>query len=445
MFNQSILVSIQDAVYQINDLTQLQKEKAAKICKGVFNQYSIDDTDYWQFKQFACNFFYSIVPTKRDYNLKHVLVNNNIFDCIDSYCFTKSKKNGKAKEFRFNSEFFKLKDITSTDKTFTYLQNSNKSTISYYCPHYQNPDEYSKFSGDLQHYFEQNMNKLAFDNDVDDFIATIAAVDNTSLILNNEIVKDHFDINWDGKVYRYPKHNAIVDAQSAGKNLINYKDKYYIDTPESFIEKKVPQLRIAYCKSVFNIKSKRFYSGRNETNYRFDSNLTGLKKDLFQKAIFDGERLTELDIANAQFAIAAYLNPSLDYDFIWNAQNGTLYRYVGEHLNISRDEAKQLMFRVAFDKVKYTPEFNSLRKLFPKFMYWVDAYKREYGYKMFSNLLQRKESEIMIDGLLMQLMSKGYEVFTVHDALRVKQSQKEVIKQLVLAYFDSIGFKSFVR
>ncbi len=41
MFNQSILASIQDAVYQINDLTQLQKEKAAKICKGVFNQLTI--------------------------------------------------------------------------------------------------------------------------------------------------------------------------------------------------------------------------------------------------------------------------------------------------------------------------------------------------------------------------------------------------------------------
>lgn len=124
---------------------------------------------------------------------------------------------------------------------------------------------------------------------------------------------------------------------------------------------------------------------------------------------------------------------------------GILYSSIGERLGISDKEAKQLMFRVAFDKVKSTNKFNDIRKLFPKFMQWVDTCKRKHGYKMFSNLLQRKEAEIVIDGLLPQLISRGDEVFTIHDALRIKQSQMENIKQFVLAYFDSIAFKCHVR
>jgi len=51
----------------------------------------------------------------------------------------------------------------------------------------------------------------------------------------------------------------------------------------------------------------------------------------------------------------------------------------------------------------------------------------------------------MIDGLLITLIRKGYDVFTIHDALRVKQSQVAEIKSLVNEYFDSIGFKCHVR
>jgi hypothetical protein len=441
MNNKSVLTAIQNAVCQIQDLTPLQQEKSVKICKAMFNQYISDDTDFRHLKQFGCNYFYSIVPSKRDYKLKHVLVENNILDSSPYYSIEK----GIAKAFRFNPKFFGAANVTSTDSTFYFLTNSNESTISYYCPHHRNNDEYSKCSDCLRCYFERNMDKLVFEDDIDEYISRLSNIDSSSLIMNNAILNSHVDLNLDGKDYRYTCANAIEFAKSTGNDLIEFKDRYYVDTPENFVKNKSIQLRISYCQSVFNIKYKLFYCGRNDTNNRIDNNLTGLKKELFQKLFFDGERLAELDIANAQFAIAAHLNPAIDSHFITYAQNGTLYQHVSEQLKIAKPDAKKLMFRIAFDKVKTTAEFENIRKLFPEFMTWVDSYKRKHGYKMFSNLLQRKEAEIMIDGLLMHLIDHGYDVFTIHDALRVKQSQKDQIRTKVQNYFDSIGFNCYLR
>ena len=152
-----------------------------------------------------------------------------------------------------------------------------------------------------------------------------------------------------------------------------------------------------------------------------------------------------LDIANAQFAKAAQLNTTIDANFIDHAQRGTLYSLIESELKLSKGAGKQLMFRVAFDKVKYDSEFEQVRTLFPKYMAWADNYKKDNGYKLFSNLLQKKEAHIMIDSLLMDLISKGYDVFTIHDALRVKESQVDEIYTLVQEYFNLIGFKCLVR
>ena len=165
----------------------------------------------------------------------------------------------------------------------------------------------------------------------------------------------------------------------------------------------------------------------------------------FENTLFDGEKLVELDIANAQFAIAAHLNTTIDANFIENAQRGSLYALTESELNLSKGTGKELMFRVAFDKVKSNTEFTQIRNLFPKYMSWADGYKKEHGYKMFANLLQKKEAAIMIDGLLMDLISKGYEVFTIHDALRVKQSQAADIKTLMEEYFERICFTCDIR
>ena len=430
MNRQSILVSIHQSISNINWKTPKEKEKALTLCSYVFNLYTKYGYKFTDYLSLSSNYFTTVLPSKRDYVIKKKLEDNGIFEVDGSYNVVK----GIAKGYRFGKEIFGQATISSSINSFTY---STTATISYLFPHSN-----GLF---LNAFYEGILDRLTFLEDIDDLINELSEISLTDLILNENIPDQYIYILNGNRKERYSKGYAIELAKHTGNDLIQFKDKCYIDEPNSFIEHKSRQLKITYCQNVFNIKNKLFYCSRNDTNNRLDYNLTGLKKELFDKLMFDGEKLIELDIANAQFAIAAHLNAAIDDNFSDHAQTGKLYGYIENELKLSTGSGKQLMFRIAFDKVKSITEYENIRSLFPKFMNWVDNYKNSHGYKMFSNLLQKKEAEIMIDGLLYFLIEKGYEVFTIHDALRVKQSQADEINGLVVEYFNSIGFKCLVR
>jgi hypothetical protein len=233
-------------------------------------------------------------------------------------------------------------------------------------------------------------------------------------------------------------------AQEKNMDLIVYKDKAYIENEADFIKRKSHNGQIHMLYTVETINNKNFYAKRNETNRRLDSTITNMKSDLRDYLLIDGEEAVELDIANAQFAILAYLYPNkLDKDFIQLAQSGELYQFIGDKLyNFTcpkkrRNKAKMLMIQTAFSKSEQwqTP----LRKLFPKTMILIDKMK-ENDHKEFSKLLQNTESKIIIDNLLPKLLKK-YEVYTIHDAFLVKKSVVVEIKEFINNYFNSIGLK----
>ena len=445
MTNQSILVSIYDAVNSVKWETPLLKEKAMLICTAIFNQFIYDKDRFYTYKQFAQNYFTTITRSKKYYFIKDILVANEILECDNKYEFTKKANNGVAKGYRFNYKFFGQDNISSTGLTFTYSTTIYQSYISLYCPT-QDPCIYnSTQTRFIQEYCFRNLDKLSFDESIDSHIKELSEIHANNINKNENITDQFVYITFNKQKYRYSLPKALALAEETGYDLIQYKDKCYIDNPTSFIKNKSHQLNITYCQNIFNIKNKLFYCDRNDTNNRLDYNLTGLKKELFENTLFDGERLVELDIANAQFAIAAHLNDTIDKNFVFHAQRGNLYAYIEQELNLSKGTGKELMFRVAFDKIKSNNEFEQIRCLFPKYMKWVDSYKKENGYKMFANMLQKKEAEIMIDGLLMKLIKNGYRVFPIHDAIRVKASEVAEISQCINEHFKYSGFKCLVR
>ena len=439
--NQSILVSIQHSVNQIDELTQLQKNKAINLCNSAFNLYRIKGILYSDYIPLSRNYCISFLQS-RDYHVKRILVENFIVETDNSY----NVANHVAKGYRFNPKFFTELNISSTETTFTYSISNKKSTISPLCSPRQDPYQFNSSNPNfLQNHFKTLLERLTFTCDIDRQIRNLSEIQAQKLTINENITDQFVYLTLNKKEYRYSLKNALKLATETGCDLIQFKDKFYLDDSTSFIENKSRQLNISYCQTVFNIKNKLFYCNRNDTNNRLDYNLTGLKKELFEYMLFDGEKLVELDIANAQFAIAAHLNATIDANFVENAKRGSLYALTESELNLSKGTGKELMFRVAFDKVRSNREFTQIRNLYPKYMSWADGYKKKHGYKMFANLLQNKEAEIMIDELLMYLISKGYEVFTIHDALRVKQSQAAEIKTVMEEYFERIGFKCHVR
>jgi hypothetical protein len=447
MYRQSILVNIQQSVNNINWKSPAQKQKALNLCASIFNLYSLQGEMYSAYLSLSSNYFFSILPSNRDLSIKDKLITEGILQTDGTYNVLK----GISKGYRFNPNFFTESKYSSTTMTFTIsttitsITSFTNSTISYLFPHrdtcfYNTPQ--GRF---LEDFVTANMDKLSFDEDIDLYIEELALIDPNELKIDNQIKQEFIQLPLQKRDYTYSLAKAIEFAHCTGNRLIEFKNKFYIDTPQNFIDQKYLQRKLSYLQSIFNLKNGIYYCNRNTTNYRLDYNLTGLKKDLFAIIKFENEPLVELDIANAQFAIAAYLNPTIDNNFIQNAINGTLYTYISDRLNIEPTDSKELMFRVAFDKVKEEPHFQQIRKLFPLFMQWVDGYKREFGYKAFSINLQRKESEFMIDGLLCHLIDKGYDVFTVHDALRVKASEAKIIQSLTERYFDSINFRCFLR
>lgn len=443
MNNYSILISIFNAVNEIKWKNDLQKEKAHSLCASIFNLYRIHNQTFSTFQSLSNIYFQILLPSKRDIGIKNVLVKHKILECDNKY----NVRKGIGKGYRFKQTFFNQKNYYSSVQTFTFsTSNSFRGlTISYLSPHEDDCKYNASNSTVLNNYICENLRNLSFKIGIDAFIKKLSSEKSQQILVGQSITDTHVYINYTKQELRYSLPNALKFAAEQNKELIQFNGKCYVDERVNFIEQKAKQLEICYGQTVFNIKHGLFYCDRNDTNNRLDYNLTGFKKELFDFLLLDGEKLVELDIANAQFAIAAHLNKDIDLNFVENAKNGTLYSYVESSLNLHPKEGKQLMFRVAFDKIKQSEESKQVRRLFPKYMEWADGYKRQFEYKGFANLLQKKESEIMIDGLLTALINRGYKVFTIHDALRVKESQFEEIKDFVLEYFKSIKFECCLR
>lgn len=452
----SILENIKNAVDSIKWSSQTKKEKALNLCICIYNLYVYDGGDFYVYKRLSSKYFDKIILTK-DYvkEIKDNLLNNNILEKGTSY----DTKRGLGKPWRFNQELIKgnyvtlcyPKSIKEGNDTLCYpktvgqelkvsskvnnnlINLSNKLTKSnslHIC--------YPK----METYIKQGLDKIEFTEDINNYIENFY-LNREDILVNDEIYNDYVDIIFDLESFKYKKDNALKLAKEQGLDLIQYKDNCYLDDVERFLIRKTNDIRLIMRKSIFEIENKIFRVSRNETNRRLDYNLTNMKSSLFDYMLFEGEELVELDIANAQFTILCFLTDELDSNFIELSKSGQLYKYVADKLNITEKEAKNKMFRVAFDRVESYQD--DIRELFPETMKFIDGYKNELGYKAFSNLCQNSESLLMIDGLLNLLIEKEYNVFTIHDAIRVKKSQFEEIREVILDYFNSINFECLLR
>ncbi|CAB5208384.1 hypothetical protein UFOVP182_33 [uncultured Caudovirales phage] len=409
---ESIKLSIERQVWSRPKI----KARATELCIAIFNLYVMEGGDFYMYKSISFKYFRKVIRTKGYVEeIMNNLIEGGIIQRRQSYNVAKKI----AKGYRFHP------DILNGSNTY----------------HICCPDFPVELWNDVP--LGIWMEKLAFDplvyNWINDYI-----VDSDEILIDREIPDTHMNISFDvGDDYRYEKEKAILLAHSNGNNLIKWKNKFYIETPNNFILRKQDELKKIFNGYVFNIDNGCVRISRNDTNNRLDYNLTNMKKELIDFIRYEGEELVELDIANCQFAILAKIAKGLDPLFIKLAQEGGLYKHISDVLDISSIEAKSLMFNVAFDKIR--AEQDIVRDLFPMTMDWIDTYKKKNGYKSFSNLLQKTESEIMIDGLFKHLYKLGYIVFPIHDAVRVKGSEGEIIKSATKKYFNKIGFCCKIR
>jgi len=407
----AILENIKKSIDRIDWKSETKKEKAIDLCICIYNLYVYNGGDFNHYLSLSKEYFIKIIKKQYMYEIKNKLIENKILEEHPSGSYNVLK--GKGKGYRFNQELIKGNYVSSSKSLFHNLYNL---------------ELYHICGLQVQERIQSSFERLTFKPEVNDFINTYT-LKREDIKINNEIDLDYVKLKLENDEWRVSLDKAI--ELSNGVDLILYKEKCYIEPVEDFIIRKTNELRLIFRKNIFEVENNIFRINRNDTNMRLDYNLTNMKSELLDYLEIDGETLIELDIANAQFAFLAYLTKDLDSDFINKSQIGNLY-----------DGDKKEWFRIAFDKIK--KEHDKHRELYPKTMKFIDEYKKEFGYKSFSNLLQKTESSIMIDGLLPRLI-KNFEVFPIHDAIRVKQSELELIKKEAELYFNEIGFKCLLR
>ena len=221
--------------------------------------------------------------------------------------------------------------------------------------------------------------------------------------------------------------------------------------------------RLRLAREIYMIKDNNIYFKRNSTNFRLDSNLTNLRSDY--KYFHTRNDLSVIDLKNSQPFLLSYLlnyytsitsNTILsDVDvtgatapFIHKVrglpfnsddiqilseglfsdfkelkrytelcQNGTLYEYLATHFNTNRDEAKLNVMKIFYSANNlYRKEKKVFNKLFPQVGKFMRVFKDIYGYETFAILLQRMESELVLDNVCRIMVTQGITPLTIHDS-----------------------------
>ena len=445
MKTKSILENIKESVLKIEWNSSTKQQKALDLCISIYNLFIQDGGDFYRYKSLGSRYFYQMVGKTYADEIKFKLIDGGILEVNNSYNVAK----GIGKGYRINNDIIKgeyqcahmcpdkyeFKDIQCAHMCPSNISDQINGISDNYLSllsNHSTPVSLSPLCPAPENLMVSEMQKLTISPKVYEYINNFT-LSNSDITIDTHIVDEYVNVLFDDEVYRYKLENAIQLAKENGKNLIKYKDKCYIDNVNTFIIRKTNDLKLIFKKSIFEIENGIFRSSRNETNNRLDYNLTNMKSDILNYLLYDGEEMVELDISNAQFAILSFITNSLDSEFIALSQTGKLYNKI----------SKEDMFRIAFDKVK--KEQDDIREVFPITMKFIDEYKNKFGYKLFSNLLQKTESMIMIDNLLPYLYNKGYKVFTIHDAIRVKVSQVNEVKKEIELFFNKIGFKCNLR
>ena len=265
---------------------------------------------------------------------------------------------------------------------------------------------------------------------------------------NYDIDEDAVKVVIDGKEKYFTLEGAVQKALSENKMLIKDNRRYVIEDPDSFIKRKKYQKLLSDMESLKALGEGKFRAHRNTTNNRLDTNLTNMSGYLLE-AIKEDNDLDAIDLCNSQFAISTLLIDLDTEDFErykYVALNCNFYEYLEEELKLKdRAEAKTTCFEIMFSSHKNkSRRVKKFKSLFPTVMAWIENFKEENGYEMFSINLQKKESEIFIDNLYNKLKDEFF-IFTVHDSIICRKESKTEVTNKIQEYFNEIGFEVCLR
>ncbi len=266
-----------------------------------------------------------------------------------------------------------------------------------------------------------------------------------------------------------------IDAAAAHKAILNktiseikrlcfnlgfsYSESDILDIIECRNDHKHKRFKIMICpdgKELYNIMHRYMvhtmrldaindgflFFKRNNTNGRLDSNLTSLPSYL-RPYIISNEKLVSLDIKNSQpYFLYALIkdNTAIDPEdlklFGELVVSGTLYEEMAKRYREqtgytrTRKQMKLLMYRVFFSKttgfIKQKAFFGGL---FPTIMAFINQTNKAKNNTL-AIMLQRMESNAVLDIIMPLLEAEGIIPFTIHDSFICMESEAVRIREI---------------
>lgn len=367
----------------------------------------------------------------------NIIIRNNYYSSINSICYN----------YSINPIYFNSNNINYTFNTLCKEKTSKPLSIVGYKDIIKN---YNIVNSLHTKTFESDIRELKIDyKRLEEIIKKrVKTISINDFKINEEINDPKIKIsNPNGDSFFIKTNDAIKKAKDNNKSLINDNGRYIIQNEIEFINNKKASIYFTYSDSINKMKLESFRANRNETNQRLDTNLTNMC-GLLVDDICEQNNLTQIDLNNSQFAILSFilsdkLNTNDFKRFKALSVSGELYNCIKEELGLeTRKQAKSAMFEIMFSSRKNNSISKSkIKSLFPSVVKWIDDYKKENGDNVFSIMLQKKESEIFIDGIFSLIKKKKMFCLTKHDSLIVKENDEEKIIEIVKEYFNKINFE----
>ena len=289
-------------------------------------------------------------------------------------------------------------------------------------------------------------------------------------------------------------------ANSQGKKLLYYKDKFIIADEEYFKGIAIKNLTSSYKWYVNSFKSDTFNFSRNKNTLRVNSKLTSLPTALLPFLRINGYYILQADLKCSQFTLFANLinyylnhsgkelialfkkkkvksfvsslvsifdkhkfelpeeglnttNPVLNdyitndiYKFLVDTLLQDFYSVIRSELNLPlRVHGKSIAFRTVFSKPKPENELvRQFREIYPSVIMIINEYKVKHGYNNFAIGLQCLEAEIFIDNIWKKVKKANINCFTRHDSIVFPITRKPEVDLIINEVFDSFDFMSRV-
>jgi hypothetical protein len=431
------------------EVTRIQKIKAYRLCELILNKQQRDDHDYESFTELPQAYLrkvfgggnYHRFLDKLKPDIIEVAVRIGVAgEYIESY--SNCEGNGQSKRYRVCPDLMTCDFVAVKCDGAVTKGDSQKLWLGGEC------FDISIVTDDIVALkYDRTILVQAMEEHLTDI----------HLPTNDQIKKSVFEVRDTGNGYIYfsKLDNCLRRTKNTALSLIQDGRKYIVGDHDSYLKKKKSNVLFSYTRSIEMLFNKGcHYAKRCKGNNRLDHNLTGISKKLLAVIMKEND-LCEIDMANSQFALLAWLMER-DQNFICTpdhkvfakqAATGHLYEYIETALKLSsRQEAKVMMMELSFSSYRNSSANKSkLRQLFPSIVGYCDDYKKMNGDNALAIWLQKEEAAIFVDKIYFRLKKQGFWVLTRHDSLLIKAPDKEHIKTFVNKIFNTIDFKCSLK